>query len=155
VARVEKNRGNLKRALHLIDEALAALESARRTIASPSLRASLLASARDYQELNIEILMALHAMSPNAGFDRAALVAAERGRARAVVHSAGGGVQQRRLAGDAKPAEETPTARGGGVAGADRAFAAEGAKAGAMLLGPAAWLMANKSVLVVAERALQ
>jgi CHAT domain-containing protein/tetratricopeptide (TPR) repeat protein len=85
LARVERDIGNLLHAHELANEALAALESIRLRVASPSLRATLFASARDLQELNIELLMRLHAERPNDGFDAAALFASERGRARSLL----------------------------------------------------------------------
>jgi hypothetical protein len=42
------------------ESALAAFESVRRAVASPTLRASFFASVRDIQELDIDILMRLH-----------------------------------------------------------------------------------------------
>ena len=85
LARLERDSGNLVKAHALADEALAALESIRLRVASPSLRATLFASARDLQELNIEVLMRLHAERPQDGFDAAALLASERGRARSLL----------------------------------------------------------------------
>jgi CHAT domain-containing protein/Tfp pilus assembly protein PilF len=85
LARLERDSGNLVKAHALADEALGALESIRLRVASPSLRATLFASARELQELNIEVLMRLHAERPQDGFDAAALLASERGRARSLL----------------------------------------------------------------------
>jgi CHAT domain-containing protein len=56
---------------------------------SPSLRASYVASVRDVQELQIETLMRLHGQQPAKGFDTAALLASERGRARSLLEMLG------------------------------------------------------------------
>src|SRR5204863_3720075 len=68
LARVERARGNFAEAHRWADNALAALESVRLAVASPSLRASFFASARDVQELDIEVLMRLHSERPAEGF---------------------------------------------------------------------------------------
>src|SRR4029078_12483634 len=70
-------------------EALTALESLRLTVASPALRASFFASARDVQELDIEVLMRLHTARPGGGFATEALLASERGRARSLLEMLG------------------------------------------------------------------
>jgi CHAT domain-containing protein/Tfp pilus assembly protein PilF len=85
LARLERDLGHLEQAHTRAEEALATLESVRRGLASPSLRATLVASARDLQELNIDVLMRLHKERPEAGFDTAALLASERGRARSLL----------------------------------------------------------------------
>jgi CHAT domain-containing protein/Tfp pilus assembly protein PilF len=87
LARLERDRGNLVEARGRADEAMAALESVRLAVTSPKLRASYFASARDLQELNIEVLMRLHS-------DAAALLAAERGRARSLLEMLGEGASE-------------------------------------------------------------
>ena len=89
LAKVERDLGNLSRAQERAGEALAAMESVRLTVMSPSLRASFVASVRDVQELQIEMLMRLHAQQPAKGFDAAALLASERGRARSLLEMLG------------------------------------------------------------------
>lgn len=71
------------------DEALEAVEAAVKLVESPRLRLSSLAlrtsystTARPTFELWVEVLMALHRRQPTAGWDRQALSASERGRAR-------------------------------------------------------------------------
>src|SRR5262249_26353699 len=61
----------------------------RLRVVSPNLRASLVASARHVQELNIEILQRLHAEQPAIGLDVVAFRAAERGRARSLLEVLG------------------------------------------------------------------
>ena len=85
LAALERERGNLARAHGLADRSLSALESLRLKVMSPNLRATVIASARRIQELNIEILQQLHRREPGQGFDAAALLAAERGRARSLL----------------------------------------------------------------------
>jgi CHAT domain-containing protein len=70
-------------------DALAALESVRLRVASPTLRASFFASARDARDLDIEALMHLHAARPGEGFGAAALEASERGKARSLLELLG------------------------------------------------------------------
>ena len=78
LARLARDRGNLAEAHRRAEEAMTAVESVRLAVASPKLRASYLASARELQELNIEVLIRLHS-------DAEALLAAERGRARSLL----------------------------------------------------------------------
>src|SRR5215510_9714847 len=75
LAKVERSLGNYGRATERAGEALAASESIRAKVMSPSLRASFAASVRDVQELEIEMLIRLHAQQPDGGFGAAALLA--------------------------------------------------------------------------------
>jgi CHAT domain-containing protein len=107
LARLEFDRGNVQAALRLGEESLAAFEWLRLRVVSPNLRASLVASARHVQELNIEILQRLHAESPASGFDAMAFRAAERGRARSLLEVLGeSGMEIRRGADTALLARE-------------------------------------------------
>src|SRR5262249_23551944 len=85
VARLERDRGNFAEVHTHAADALAALESVRLAVASPTLRAFFFASARDARELDIEALMRLHAARPGEGFGSTALLASERGRARSLL----------------------------------------------------------------------
>jgi len=85
LARVERDRGNFAEVHAHAAGAVAAFESVRLAVASPALRASFFASARDAQELDIEALMRLHAERPAEGFGAAALLATEKGRARSLL----------------------------------------------------------------------
>jgi CHAT domain-containing protein len=89
LARLERARGGLDRAHALADEAMAVLESLRLSVASPKLRASFFGSARDVEELNIDVLMRMNAAHPGNGLDSAALLATERGRARSLLEMLG------------------------------------------------------------------
>jgi CHAT domain-containing protein/Tfp pilus assembly protein PilF len=89
LARVERDRGDLVRASLRAGEALARVEALRLKVASPTLRASFLATTRDLQALEIEVLMRLHTEQPGEGFGRAALRASERGRSRSLLETLG------------------------------------------------------------------
>jgi CHAT domain-containing protein/tetratricopeptide (TPR) repeat protein len=91
LAKLESNSGNLNEAHRRADEAMAVLESLRLAVASPKLRASFFASARDLQELTIQVLMRLNTERPGEGFDSVALRASERGRARSLLEMLGEG----------------------------------------------------------------
>jgi len=85
LAKVDRDRGNLDRAQELAGQALAAFDSLRLSVMSPSLRTSLVASVRDVHDFRIDLLMRLHARQPGKGFDAAALLASEHGRARSLI----------------------------------------------------------------------
>jgi CHAT domain-containing protein/tetratricopeptide (TPR) repeat protein len=85
LAREESARGHLADAHRMADAALAAMESVRLAVASPRLRASFFASARDVQELDIGVLMRLHAERPAEEFGATALFTSERGKARSLL----------------------------------------------------------------------
>jgi CHAT domain-containing protein len=85
IAYVERARGNFLEAKQLIEAALDAVESLRAGVKSQQLRASFLASTRDYYEFETDLLMRLHQQHPTDGFDAAALAASEKGRARSLL----------------------------------------------------------------------
>jgi CHAT domain-containing protein/tetratricopeptide (TPR) repeat protein len=85
IACLERDRGNFTEALSRIEEALVAVESLRINVKRHHLRASFLASVREYYELDIDLLMRLHKQRPSEGFDAAALQASEKGRARSLL----------------------------------------------------------------------
>jgi CHAT domain-containing protein/tetratricopeptide (TPR) repeat protein len=85
LARLERNRGDLLAARQRSEEALSAFEQLRSGVMSPQLRASLFASVREAHELNLQVLMRLHAERPGEGFGDAALLATEKGRARSLL----------------------------------------------------------------------
>jgi CHAT domain-containing protein/tetratricopeptide (TPR) repeat protein len=85
LSRLERDRGNLPAARERAEEALSAFEHLRSGVISPQLRASLFASVHQLQELNLQVLMRLHAERPEDGFGAAALLATERGRARSLL----------------------------------------------------------------------
>ena len=85
LASIESDRGKLSVAHQRAEEALSIFESLRLGVLSPHLRASLFASIHKTHELNLEILAQLHAEQPHGGFDGAALLASEQGRARSLL----------------------------------------------------------------------
>jgi CHAT domain-containing protein/tetratricopeptide (TPR) repeat protein len=85
MARLDYDHGDLPAAQRRAEQSLSAFEALRLRVVSPNLRASLVASARQVHELNIEILERLHAEQPAKGFAAAAFQAAERGRARSLL----------------------------------------------------------------------
>jgi CHAT domain-containing protein/Tfp pilus assembly protein PilF len=89
LARLERDRSDFAAAHRRADEALAAFEALRRSVVSPSLRASFFTLAREVQEIDIESLVRLNAEHPGEKFDRAALVASERARARSLLEMLG------------------------------------------------------------------
>jgi CHAT domain-containing protein/predicted negative regulator of RcsB-dependent stress response len=87
LARAERERGNLTTALSLIENSIAISESMRTMIRNSQLRTSYFASVHQQYELNIDVLMRLHAQHPEKGYAVAALVASERARARSLLDS--------------------------------------------------------------------
>jgi CHAT domain-containing protein len=87
IARGERAQGNLAEAQSQIEAALAILESVRSKIASQQLRASYLASNRDFYEFYVDLLMRLHQRQPSDGHDAAAIEAGERARARSLLET--------------------------------------------------------------------
>jgi CHAT domain-containing protein len=83
-ARMERDRGNVNEALSLIKNLINIIESPRTKIEAKKIRTSYLASAQQYYELYIDLLMQLHNQHPGKGFDAEALVVSERARARSL-----------------------------------------------------------------------
>jgi hypothetical protein len=82
MARLAAAAGDFEQARKRAEAALEVLESIRRELRSVGLRSAFVASVRAVYELNIDILMDLHAQRPAAGFDAEALNVSERSRAR-------------------------------------------------------------------------
>lgn len=85
LARLEFAGGNLTEALGLIEQAIVATESVRVNLKSQQLRASFLASVRQYYEIETEVLMRLQQQKPSEGFAAAALQVSEKSRARSLL----------------------------------------------------------------------
>jgi CHAT domain-containing protein/23S rRNA A2030 N6-methylase RlmJ len=85
LARLEFAKGNLTEALKLIEQAITATESLRVNLKSQQLRASFLASVRQYYEFETEVLMRLHQQNPAENFAAAALQVSEKSRARSLL----------------------------------------------------------------------
>lgn len=86
-ARAERDRDHFVAARTHIERALDLLESLRTAVASQELRASFVASKRDYYDFYIDLLMRLHRREPAAGHLVSALMASERGRARSLLET--------------------------------------------------------------------
>ncbi|MBO0784087.1 MAG: tetratricopeptide repeat protein, partial [Ktedonobacteraceae bacterium] len=85
IARAESARGNLLDARSNIESALNIIESLRTEVVSPELRSSYFATTQDYYEFSIDLIMQLHRLHPDRGYDREALQTAERARARSLL----------------------------------------------------------------------
>ena len=85
IALLERDSGRLLEARTQIEAALPIIESLRTKIASQELRASYFATASGYYEFHVDLLMRLHRLHPSEGYDRLALEASERGRARSLL----------------------------------------------------------------------
>jgi CHAT domain-containing protein len=85
LARIEESRGALEAALAKVQASLALAEELRAAVASLDLRASYVASIRERQELEIDLLTKLHAREPDRGYDALAFDASERARARSLL----------------------------------------------------------------------
>jgi tetratricopeptide (TPR) repeat protein len=85
IARVESAQGKLIDARSRIESALNIIESLRTKVVSPELRSSYFATTQDYYEFNIDLLMQLHKLHSDRGYDREALQTAERARARSLL----------------------------------------------------------------------
>ena len=85
LARVELDVGDLAAAQASLESTLELTESLRGASPSHDLRSSFLASHSDRYQLYIEVLMRRHQRQPAAGFDRRALEASERARARSLL----------------------------------------------------------------------
>jgi CHAT domain-containing protein/Tfp pilus assembly protein PilF len=85
LAAFERNRGQLNEARAQIEAALKIVESQRLKLASQSLRASYLASVQRFYEFYIDLLIRLHELSPQQGYEALALEVSERARARSLL----------------------------------------------------------------------
>ncbi len=85
LAEAELQFGRLAHARNHVEAALELIEALRSRVGTVDLRALFQGSHREAYELYIDLLMAFHRASPNAGHDLEALAASERGRARALL----------------------------------------------------------------------
>jgi CHAT domain-containing protein/tetratricopeptide (TPR) repeat protein len=85
IAVVKSHRGNLTEALKDIESSIDIIENLRTKIASPELRTSYFASAQNYYEFYINLLMQLHKQQPNSNYNIKAFEASERSRARSLL----------------------------------------------------------------------
>ena len=68
-----------------LEEALAIIESLRNKVLSHELRTSFFASQTGYYDIYVDLLMQMHRRDPNAGYDRQAFEASEKGNARSLL----------------------------------------------------------------------
>ncbi|HEX2487889.1 MAG TPA: CHAT domain-containing tetratricopeptide repeat protein [Blastocatellia bacterium] len=87
LARVEFGRGDLALARAQMADALDIIESLRGKVAGWQLRASFLATAQEYYEFGVDLLMRSHRQRPSDGHDAAALETNERAIARSLLES--------------------------------------------------------------------
>ena len=85
LARVNASNGNLVEARRQIEAALDLKESLRSRLVDRELRITTAASMQSSYDLYVDLLCRLHEQSPTEGFDRAALEASERARARGLL----------------------------------------------------------------------
>jgi CHAT domain-containing protein/tetratricopeptide (TPR) repeat protein len=85
IATLNLSMGQLLEARSRVEEALAIVESLRGKIGSGDLRTSYFSSKIGYYVLYVDILMRLHRLHPAEGYDRLALEASERGKARSLL----------------------------------------------------------------------
>jgi CHAT domain-containing protein len=85
MALVHRGQGELAEARARIEAAIALVESLRGRLADPDLKATFLATRKDYYDLLADVLLRMHERDPAAGHDRAAFEANERGLTRSLL----------------------------------------------------------------------
>ncbi len=85
IAQAERGRGNFTEARAQIEAAVSIIEAMRAQVLSQQLRTSFFASRQDAYEFQIDLLMQMHRLEPNKGYDAAALETSERARARSLL----------------------------------------------------------------------
>ena len=85
LARALRDADRLDAALAALTEALAGVEDLRAGLDNPAFRQTFLGSRASIWELHVDLLMDMHQRDPESGFERAALQAAERARARGLL----------------------------------------------------------------------
>ena len=89
LAALEQKQNRLTQARELIERSLNLIESLTVAAGDRDLRASYFATVHQQYEFYIDVLMQLHKQDPTAGFDRQALEASERSRARSLLEMLG------------------------------------------------------------------
>ncbi|NEP03606.1 MAG: CHAT domain-containing protein, partial [Okeania sp. SIO4D6] len=84
-ALLKRSQGNLTAALTDMELSINIIEQLRSKIVAQDLRTSYFATVQDYYQFYIDLLMQLHKQNPNKGYDRKALTASERSRARSLL----------------------------------------------------------------------
>ncbi|MCI0488636.1 MAG: tetratricopeptide repeat protein [Blastocatellia bacterium] len=85
IALAHARRGDLVEARSHSEAATLRAEELRQEVSSDQLRASFVASVRNFYDLNIDLLMQLHRQDPSRRLDRIALETSERARARSLI----------------------------------------------------------------------
>ncbi|NEQ75216.1 MAG: tetratricopeptide repeat protein [Okeania sp. SIO2C9] len=85
LAGLKRDQGHLIESLTFIEKSLEIIEDLRTKIVAQDLRTSYFATVQDYYQFYIDLLMQLHKQNPNQGYDRKALNASERSRARSLL----------------------------------------------------------------------
>ena len=86
-ARVERDRGDLAEALKHVSASREIIESLRTNMLSQELRATFVAAVHDCHELEVDVLMRMHAATPSGKYQADAFTANERARARVLLET--------------------------------------------------------------------
>lgn len=87
LAMLKRDSNEYQAAMALIEQAMVINESLRANLGVKALRASFSATAQNYYEFYIDLLMRLHQEQPAKGYDAMALQTSERARARTLLES--------------------------------------------------------------------
>ncbi|MGC9527376.1 MAG: tetratricopeptide repeat protein [Limnospira sp.] len=85
IAIARRSEGDRDAALVEIEAAIAIIEDLRTNVVSQELRTTFFASKQEYYEFYIDLLMELHGLRPDGGYDAQALEASERAKARSLL----------------------------------------------------------------------
>ncbi|MGB2926379.1 MAG: CHAT domain-containing tetratricopeptide repeat protein [Limnothrix sp.] len=85
IAYLEEEQENIQAALTTIKRALVIVEDLRTKVASPELRQTYFSTVQNYYNLQIRLLMKLHAADPTQQYDQQAFTASEKSRARTLI----------------------------------------------------------------------
>jgi CHAT domain-containing protein/uncharacterized protein HemY len=85
LARTERARGNLSRALTVVEQSLRIVESLRAELISPETRAIFLSGVQETYQLYTDLLMQLHQAEPAKGLNARGVETSERQRARSLL----------------------------------------------------------------------
>ena len=85
IALIERNNGNLTKALTQIEYAVDIIEDLRTKFFSSELRQTYFSTVQSYYQFYINLTMELHRQDPDKGYDRRAFEISERSRARTLI----------------------------------------------------------------------
>jgi CHAT domain-containing protein/Tfp pilus assembly protein PilF len=89
LALLERNQGNLAKAIAYLEQSLKSLETSRSEIYNPQSRATFLAAEQESLRLFIDLLIRRHKAEPDQGLNGLAVEASERSRARVLLEMFG------------------------------------------------------------------